>query len=103
MKIYKIEVSPFKSSKNFVNKIRGKEKYTNNEIFKEYFGYQNPSFIAKDLLKANQVKNNQKEIKALYSVNKLRNPVFRKEIHENENLDKVIDIVEIIPKFDKKM
>ena len=53
MKIYKIEVSPFKSSKNFVNEIRGKEKYTNNEIFKDYFGYQNPSFIAKDLLKAN--------------------------------------------------
>ena len=79
MKIYKIEVSPFKSSKNFVNEIRGKEKYANNEIFKEYFGYQNPSFIAKDLLKANQAKNNQKEIKALYSVNKLRNLFLEKK------------------------
>ena len=32
---------------------------TNSEIFNEYYGYQSPSFLAEDLFKVNQVKNNQ--------------------------------------------
>ena len=33
------------------------KKSTNNEIFKEYFGYHNSSFLVKDLHKANQAKS----------------------------------------------
>ena len=33
--------------KHFVKKIENDEKNVNNEIFKEYFGYQNPLFFAK--------------------------------------------------------
>ena len=39
---------------NLLNEIRNGEKNINDEIFKEHFRYQNPYFLAKDLLKANQ-------------------------------------------------
>ena len=39
-------------------KLEMKKIYINNEMLKEYFWYQDPSFLAKDLLKDNQVKNN---------------------------------------------
>ena len=38
-------------------KIVNDEKKVNNEIFKEYFGYQNPSFLIKDLHQTNQAEN----------------------------------------------
>ena len=44
----KVKIDPFRLNENF--------KKLNSEIFREYFRYQNPSFLAKDLLKANQVK-----------------------------------------------
>lgn len=45
-------------SKNFVNEIANDEIDIDNEIFKQDFGHLNPSFLAKDLLKTNQAKNN---------------------------------------------
>ena len=98
--ISKIKISPFKLSENFIDEIRDEEKYINNEIFKAYFEYQNPLFLVKDLLKANQVKNNQVENQASYSINETRrNAVIRKEIPENENPSKIISIVEKIINF----
>ena len=35
------------------------EKDTNDEIFWNYFKYQNPSILAKDLIRATQAKNQQ--------------------------------------------
>ena len=78
----------------FVNKIKNDEKNINTEVFNEYFGYQNPSFLAEDLFKANQVKNNQIVDQTIDSINELRNSIVKKEIPENENLNKIIDIVE---------
>ena len=40
-----------------INKIINDEKGINNEIFNDYFRYQNPSFLAKDLIKTDQSKN----------------------------------------------
>ena len=48
-RISKIELSPFKLNKDFVDEIRNEEKYLNDEIFREYFEYRNKSFLAKDL------------------------------------------------------
>ena len=42
-----------------MNEIEQDEKHITNEIFKQYLGYQNPSFLAKNLIQANQAKNNQ--------------------------------------------
>ena len=44
-------------------------KKTNSEIFSKYFWYQNPLFLAKDLLNMSQVKNGQIEKQAIYSMN----------------------------------
>ena len=40
----------------FINKITTDKKYTNNEIFREYFKYQSPLLLAKDLFKAQNEK-----------------------------------------------
>ena len=40
------------------------DEVMNNDIFREYLGYENPWFLGKALLKVNQVKNNQ--IKKLF-------------------------------------
>ena len=45
--------------KNFVNKIVNDEKYINNEIFIEYFAYQNHLVLARDLYKVNQAENEE--------------------------------------------
>ena len=42
-----------------MNKTVNDRKNSNNEIFMEYFGYQNTSFLAKHLHKVNQDKNEQ--------------------------------------------
>ena len=61
-----IEASPFKLSK-IVAEIRNDKENINSGIFREYFRYQNPSFLAKDLLKANQIKNPEIVNEAFYS------------------------------------
>ena len=40
-----------------MNGIVNDEKDINNEIFKDSFGYYNPSLLVKDLVNANQAKN----------------------------------------------
>ena len=61
-----IEASPFKLSKTFAE-IWNDKVNINSGIFREYFRYQNPSFLAKDLLKANQIKNPEILNEAFYS------------------------------------
>ena len=57
-------------------------------------GHQRISFFTKNLLKANQVKNNRILDQAVYSNNELRNTVIRREILEIEKANKINDIVE---------
>ena len=49
------------------------KKNINNEVFREYFGYQSPSFLAEDLLKANNNKNKQIVKQTIDSINELKN------------------------------
>ena len=51
-------------------------------MFKEYFGYQSPSFLAEDLLKVNNNKNNQ----TIFSINLKK--YINNEIPKNENKTK---------------
>ena len=55
-RIPKVEISPFKLNENFVHEIRNDERNITSEMFREYFGYQNPSFSGKDLRNTNQIK-----------------------------------------------
>ena len=60
----------------FLNKIVNEEKNINEEIFRNYFKYQNPSSLGKDLF----IKSN-KLIKSMEDIN-------IKKIPENENPEK---------------
>ena len=56
--------------------------------------YRNPSFPAKNLYKANQAKNKQTINQVNDGLIDLRNALSKKKNPENENPDKVVDIVE---------
>ena len=77
--------------KRFIDEIRNVEK-KNSEIFIKYFGCQDPSFLVEDLFNDNQDRNIQIVNQTINSVNELKNSIIKKEISENENRNKIIDI-----------
>ena len=79
---------------SFIGEIINQEKGLSIEIFNEYFGYQNPSFLEKDLIKNDQSKNKQIVKQTVDSINELKNSILKKEIPKNENPNKMMDIVE---------
>lgn len=64
------------------------KKNVNNEIFGEYFNHQNPSALAKNLLKANETKNQAKNKQIVNQANYALTDLFiiNEVIPENENL-----------------
>ena len=72
----------------FINEIIANGKYINDEIFWNYFKLK-----AKNERLVNNVND---------GLNDLRKVVIRKEILENENPNKIIDIVEKIRDFNKQ-
>ena len=88
----------------FLNEIIANEKDINNEIFWDYFKYQNPSFFAKDLIRVTQAKAKNEQL--VNNVNDglidLKNAIIRKEIAKIENPNKAVNFVEEIIAFDKQ-
>ena len=78
----------------FIKEVAGNEKDINEEIYWDYFKYQNSSFLAKDLMRAKQAKN-EKTVNNRGLID-LRDDINRKENPENENSKKVVEIVEKI-------
>ena len=68
----------------------------------ELFKYQNPSFLAKDLIRATQAKNEQLVNNVNDGLIDIRNAIIRKEIPENENPKKVVNIAKKILDFNKQ-
>ena len=66
----------------------------NKEIFRNYFKYQNPSNLVKDLFKANKNKNEKIKYLIIIELIKLMEDINIKEIPENENPKKLVNIVE---------
>ena len=85
-----------------MNEIIANENDLNDKILWNYFNYQNPFNLAKDLIRATQAKKEQ----LLDNVNNeligLRNVIFRKQISENENRNKIVKIVKKILDFNKQ-
>ena len=79
-------------------KLQLTKKDINDEIFWNYFKDQNSSFLARDLTKAKQAKNEQLEININEQLLNLRNTIIKK-IPENENPNKILDIFEKIIDF----
>ena len=86
----------------FINEITNDEKGINSKIFNKYFGYQNPSFSAKDLIKTNQSKNKQIVKETIDSIKELRKSTVTKEILANENPSKIIYVIEKILEFNNQ-
>ena len=77
------------------------ERNINDEIFWNNFKYQNPLFLAKDLIRANEAKNKQLVNNINGFVN-LSKTIVRKEIHENKKPNKTVNTVEKIFNFNKQ-
>ena len=61
-----------------MDEIIADEKVINNEIFSNYFKYQNPSFLEKDLISAKQNKNEKLVNNINNGLINLRNDINRK-------------------------
>ena len=79
------------------------------KTYKEYFYYQSPSLLRKDLYEENQIlyeENQIKNEKIVKYINDslidLRNPVNSNKIPDNENPNRTIDIVEKMLIFNKQ-
>ena len=79
-----------------MHEIIAKEKDVNYEIFWNYFKYQNPLLLEKDLIRATQTKNEQLVNNVNDGLIDLRSIISRKEIPENKNPNKIVDIAEKI-------
>ena len=77
------------------------ERNINDEIFWNNFKYQNPLFLAKYLIRANEAKNKQLVNNINGFVN-LSKTIVRKEIHENKKPNKTVNTVEKIFNFNKQ-
>ena len=85
-----------------MNEITDNEKVINDKIILDYFKYQNPSFLAKALIRAMEAKN-WKFVS--YDNGRLvnwGNAINKKQIPEKENPKKVVNIVDNILDFNKR-
>ena len=71
-------------------------------MFNEYFEYQNPLLLAKDLIKTDQSNSKQIVKQTINSINKLKNYAIKKQILKNENPNKLINIAEKIVEFNNQ-
>ena len=69
----------------FTNGITAEKKDIHDEIFWNYFKYQNSLFLANDLIRAKEAKNEQIVNSINGGLTDLRNAIVKKEIPENEN------------------
>ena len=70
--------------KNFYMKLKIKKKNINDQVFRQYFHYQSPSFLLQDLHEDNQNKNNIIVKYLNESLINLKNFINSKEIPDNE-------------------
>ena len=85
----------------FLNKTINEEKNINEQIFRNYLLYQTPSYLTKVLYDRDEIKNNEIIKNINNGMIELRNSINSKEILENENPEKVVNIVEKIIDFNK--
>ena len=78
------------------------EKDINDELLWNYFRHQNSSFLPKYLTRATQTKNEKLVNNVKDGLIDLRNAIIKKEISENKNPNKIVDIVKRVLHFKKQ-
>ena len=89
----------------FSKYITKKETDINNELFKNYFGFQKPSDIFKALNNINDIEKNKELLSMISSELKdLKEDIIKmsKQKRKIEKPDKIVEIVKEILKFNKK-
>ena len=81
----KRKISSLKLRENFLIETKNEEKIINKQTFNEYFEYQPPSVLVKDLYEDNQNKNDMIVNYHNESLIDLRNSINSKDIPKNEN------------------
>ena len=94
--------SSLKLREEFFNEVVDEEKYINEEIFRNYFKYQTPSSLVKDLFKAEGNKNEKNRYLIINKLIKLIEDINIKQIPENEYPKEVVNIVEKIFNFNEQ-
>ena len=93
------KISSLKLCEEFLNEIKNEEKNVNEQIFRDNSLFQSRSYLTKVLYDSDEIKND----KIIKNINngliELRNSINSKEIPENENPKKVVNIVEKINNF----
>ena len=79
-----------------------KNIYINEQIFWEFFSYQSPSFLVKDLYEGYQNKDETTITYLNESLINLRNSINSKKIVQNKNPKKVVIYVAKILEFNKQ-
>ena len=77
----------------------------NRELFQEYFKFQMPTIMSKTLYSLNDKKKNNLLVNTIKSgLSDLKNEIKKmpKEEREIEKPDKIVEIVEVILKFNEK-
>ena len=72
------EKSTLKLQQEFMNEIIANENNMIEEIFGNYFKYQNPSFLAKNLIRATKAKNEKLVINLKDGLFNIRNVIIKK-------------------------
>ena len=94
--------SPLELLEEFINEIKNDEKNINELIFKEYFFYQTPLFLAKELHNSNRNINDEIVKHVNDALVALKKDINIKQIPENENANRIVNIVEKILDFNKQ-
>ena len=94
--------SKLKLQQEFMNKIIAAEKDVNNTPFINHFNYQNVLSLEKDLINAKQDENEEIVSNINHVLIGLLNDNSRKEVPENGNPKKVVDIIHKILNLNKQ-
>ena len=86
----------------FLNKIKNKEKNINEQIFRDYFLYQTPSYLTNVLYDSDEIKHYKITTNFNNRLIKLRNSINTKKISWKWKSKKVVNIVEKFIDFNKK-
>ena len=77
-----------------MNEIIADEKDIKDETFRKYFDYQNLPCLVKDIIRAKQAKHEQLVNNINDELIDSRSRIIKNKILQNENPDKIVDIVE---------
>ena len=75
-------------NEEFLNEIVNEWKNIYEETFRNYFKYQDPSFLVKYLFKTDKTKNDKIKYMIINELTKSMEDINMNEILENENLEK---------------